>query len=184
MKKVLIALLVVINALDVAAQKDIFWVDGGMSGARLLPGASATYNYNVARFLGLGAGAQVYDFHATMANFQPVPAIFWDVRFSIRSRKKSQYLVFLDAGLNIYKRNNEAWYEGSKIYTVRDDNGSYGGLGIGYFRRQTERGRGHYVTLKTISNGYQANAYNRLNGLSSIERFGGGTIVASFGFKF
>jgi hypothetical protein len=184
MKYALIALLVVINPFGASAQKDVFWGDGGMSLARGLPGASMTYNYNVIRFLGLGAGAQIYDFHATMTNFQPIPTIFWDLRFNIRSRKKSQYFVFLDAGLNIYKRNTDTWADGDNIDYVRYDNGSYTGLGIGYFQRQTNRGWGRYVTLKMISNSYHAYAFNKVSGESSDERWGDDTIVISFGFKF
>ncbi len=88
MKYALIALLVTFDPILASAQKDIFWGDGGISLARFVPGASTTYNYNITRYFGLGAGAQVYDFHATRTNFQPVPALFWDLRFNIRSRKK------------------------------------------------------------------------------------------------
>ncbi|MCW3124109.1 MAG: hypothetical protein JWQ38_3601 [Flavipsychrobacter sp.] len=195
MKYTLIALLLVFNATGAFAQKvdsfhsgikmkDIFWADGGMSFARGIPGASITYNYNVTRFLGLGAGAQVYDFHATMTNYQPIPALFWDVRFNIRSRKKSQYFLFLDGGLDIYKHNDSYWVDGNNYYYVRDDNGSYYGTGIGYFRPQTNRGWGHYVSLKLIFNHYQANAFNTITREKSIEEMENGTLVVSFGFKF
>jgi hypothetical protein len=126
----------------------------------------------------------VYDFHATRTNFQPVPALFWDLRFNICSGKKSQYFLFLDAGLNIYKRTNEQWIDGNNYYAVKEDNGSYTGLGIGYFRPQTTRGWGHYVSLKLISNTYRANAYNNATGEKSVGNWSDGTIVVSFGFKF
>jgi hypothetical protein len=184
MRYTLIALAIVLNSVNASAQKDIFWADGGMSLARFLPGASMTYNYNVFRFLGLGAGVQLYDFHATMTNFQPVPALFWDLRFNIRSRKKNQYFLFMDAGLDIYRHNTEYWKDGNSVYAVRNDNGSYSGLGIGYFRPKTERGWGHYVSLKMISNHYSTNAYNFVTGEKSVSGWSGATLVVSFGYKF
>jgi hypothetical protein len=182
--KWLVVALLLINTQDAAAQKDALFADGGMSLARGLPGMSATYNYNIARFLGLGIGAQLYDYHATMTNFQYVPALFWDVRFTLRTRKKNQYFLFVDAGANIYKRSNEAWKQGNTRYIVQDDNGSYTGLGVGYFRRHTERGRGRYVTLKFISNSYKASSYNIVSSESGVVTLGRGTIVASFGYRF
>ena len=184
MKYAFVALLIAFSPLAASAQKDVFLGDGGISLARLLPGASITYNYNLTRYFGLGAGAQVYDFHATMVNFQPVPALFWDVRFNIRSRKKSQYFVFLDAGLNIYKHSSQYWTDGNNVYFVRDDNGSYTGFGIGYFRPQTARGWGHYVTLKIISNSYDADGYDRVTGERISEGWGDQTFVISYGYKF
>jgi len=184
MKYALLALLVLFNPMMTLAQKDIFWADGGMSLARLNAGASITYNYNLSRYFGLGAGAQVYDFHATMVNFQPVPALFWDLRFNIRSRQKSQYFLFLDAGLNIYKHNTEYWVDGLNQCTVRDDNGSYTGFGFGYFRSQTARGWGHYASLKMISNHYTADAISTVSGAQGTETWGDETFVISFGFKF
>jgi hypothetical protein len=184
MKRALITLLAVFIYVEAFAQKDIFWADGGISLARGIPGASITYNYNVTRFLGLGAGAQLYDFHATRSNFQPVPALFWDLRFDLRSRKKSQYFLLLDAGLNVYKRSTRYWADGDSRYIVRNDNGSYIGMGIGYFRPQTSRGWGHYVSLKMISNSYQAYRYNNATGERTVEGLGDATLVASFGYRF
>ena len=62
--------------------------------ARFNPGASIAYNYNLTRYFGLESGAQVYDFHAARANFHPVPALFWDMRFNIRPRKKASIFCF------------------------------------------------------------------------------------------
>ncbi len=92
--------------------------------------------------------------------------------------------MFLDAGLDIYKRNTGYWTDGNTDYVVKNDNGSYTGFGIGYFRPQTTRGWGHYVSLKMISNGYRANAYNTLSGQSSVEGELDATFVISFGYKF
>ncbi len=183
MKWLVVALLLV-NTQNASAQKDALFADGGMSLARGLPGMSATYNYNVARFLGLGIGAQLYDYHATMTNFQFVPALFWDVRFTVRARKKNQYFLFVDAGANIYKHSSKAWKQGNTRYIVLDDNGSYTGLGVGYFRKNTERGRGRYVTLKFISNFYKASSYDLVSMQSDVVTLGRGTVVASFGYKF
>lgn len=183
MRWLLVALFLVSTG-KATAQKDALFVDGGMSLARGLPGVSATYNYNVARFLGLGIGAQLYDYHATMTNSQFVPALFWDVRFTVRAKKKNQYFLFVDAGANIYKHTGETWKQGNTRYAVQDDNGSYTGLGVGYFRRHTERGRGRYVTLKFISNSYKARTYDLVSSESGVVTLGRGTIVASFGYRF
>lgn len=180
----LVIALFLVSTHNASAQKDVLFVDGGMSLARCLPGVSATYNYNVARFLGLGAGTQLYDYHATVTNFQFVPALYWDVRFTIRSRKKNQYFLFVDAGANIYKHSTEIWRDVSSMYSVKGDNGTYTGLGLGYFRRHTDRGRGRYVTLKFISNSYKANEYNLASKEYSVVTLVRGTIVASFGYRF
>ena len=184
MKYALVALSILFTPMLTSAQKDNFFGDAGMSLARLYPGASITYNYNISRWFGVGAGAQAYDFHATMSNFQFVPAAFWDVRFNIRTRKKNQYFVFLDVGANIYKHNNDYWRDGDSYYSVRRDNGSYTGLGFGYFRPQAKPGRGRYVSLKMISNSYEANAYNTVSRERSVEGLGDQTFVISFGVKF
>ena len=177
-------LLVVFTPMVSLAQKDIFWADGGISLARFIPGASVTYNYKVLRHLGLGAGAQLYDFHATRVNFQPVPALFWDVRANFILRNKSELLWFFDAGINIYKDNGGYWSEGNNRYTLKDDNGSYTGIGLGYFHPQTARGWGHYVTLKLISNHYSAKVYNVVSGDEGTEIQSDATLVISFGYKF
>ena len=132
----------------------------------------------------MGLGSQVYDFHATRTNFQFVPAVFWEVRFNIRPRKINQFFLFLDIGADIYNHNYEYWTDGNTEYRVRDDNGSYTGLGFGYFHSETKRGWGHYVSLKLISNHYDAVAYNTLTNVQSVEGWGDATLVISFGFKF
>lgn len=184
MKYTLIALILFFGPVGAQAQKDIFWADGGISFARLIPGASVTYNYQLFRFLGIGGGAQVYDFHATYYNFQPVPGLYLDTRWTIRSRKKNQYFLFSQSGLNVYKRSTQSWVDGNINYAVKDDNGRYIGLGIGYIRPQTDRGWGHYVTMKLISNSYATNAYDRLSGDQSIKNLGDVTLVISYGYKF
>jgi hypothetical protein len=184
MKYAFVALLLIFGTVGASAQKDIFWADGGISLARLIPGASATYNYQLFRFLGIGGGAQVYDFHATYYNFQPVPALYLETRWTIRSRKKNQYFLFSQAGLNVYKRNTQSWVDGNTAYIVKDDNGAYRGLGFGYFRPQTNRGWGHYVTLKFITTAYNTNAFDRVSGNQSVHVLSYGTIVISYGYKF
>ena len=184
-KKYILALLIALLAPFVSpAQKNNAYVDGGMSLASLLPGASATYNYNVAKFLGLGAGLQAYDFHATMTNFQYVPGIFWDIRFNIRRQKDNQFFAFIDLGANLYKRNGDRWRQDSTVYYVLKDNGSYTGLGIAYFRRTKDIGQGHYFSLKLISNGYTARGFDITSSESKDKRWSDATLVVSFGFRF
>ncbi len=184
MKYAIVALLILFTPIAASAQKDVFWADGGMCLSQLLPGASATYNYNVGKHLGLGAGCQLYEFHVTEPEYQYVPALYWDVRFNMRLRKRTQYFVFLDLGINLYKQNGESWNSGDSYYYVQDDNGMYTGFGIGYFRPKSIRGSGHYVTLKLISNSYNADAYNYATRERGTERWGDQTVVVSFGFKF
>ena len=184
MKKSYTILLFSFLFINANAQRESFFGDAGMSLARLNPGASITYNYNLARYFGVGVGCQIYDFHATMTNFQFVPAVFWDIRFNIRARKKNHFFLFLDLGADIYKHNNNYWTSGNTTYYVRDDDGSYTGLGIGYFHTETKRGGGHYASLKLISNSYYAKGYNNVTNAESDERWGDATLVISFGFKF
>ena len=184
MKYALIALLLVFSPVATFAQRNNLYVDAGISLARLYPGTSTTYNYNLARYLGLGIGFQAYDFHATMTNFQLVPAVYGEVRFNIRSKKRDKFFSFLDLGVDFYKHNGDYWREGNFYYKVRDDNGSYLGLGFGYLRRPKKPGWEHYFSLKLISNSYKVDAYNLTSGAQSTQGLGRATLVASFGFKF
>src|SRR6185437_9390914 len=163
MKYVLITWLAVFTSLAALAQKNNIYVDAGISLARFYPGTSTTYNYNITRYLGVGAGFQAYDFHATVTNFQLVPAAFGEVRFNIGSKKKNKFFAFLDIGANFYKHTNNSSRDGNTIYYVTDDNGTYTGLGFGYHFHSKKPVWAHYVSLKIISNSYKANEYNLIS---------------------
>ncbi len=184
MKYALVALLVAFNPAGTWAQKNVFFGDAGISLARFYPGASVTYNHNLARWFGVGAGAQAYDFHATRTNYQFIPALFGELRFNIRPRKKSQLFLFLDIGADFYKHNDYYWHQADMVYDVRKDDGIYTGLGIGYFRRKTKRGWGPYVSLKFISNSYNVDEYNIVSSKQNIAVWADATFVFSAGFKF
>ena len=190
MKYTLIALLVVWGAIDSPAQdslahKHVLYADAGNSMARFYPGASITYNYNIVKWVGIGVGIQAYDFHATISNFEYVPAAFADLRVNICPRKKNQFFAFLDLGINFYKHNSSYyWRDGNTFYNVRSDNGNYGGLGVGYFRPITKRGWGPYGSLKIISNSYKAYPYSAVTDRQQAAGFGDATLVVAVGFKF
>jgi hypothetical protein len=182
MKNILIAVVVLIFPATIFAQRHSFYVDAGLSLARLYPGTSTTYNVNVARFIGLGAGFQGYDYHATIPNFQLIPTAYGEVRFTIRPHKKNQFFFTFDKGINFYKKTNERWRQNNLYCQVKDDNGSYTGIGFGYLRK----GKGawaHYWSLKLIANSYNVTTYNYITRENGEGRLGRATFVASFGFR-
>ncbi len=182
---ILVALLVLFHCTDASAQKHVLYADVGVSLSRFSPGLSATYNYKFARFMGIGIGVQGYPFYPTMTSpHQFVPAIFGDLRFTIRPRKMGQLFAFLDIGIDFYKHSDNYSRDGNIAYTVDKDNGTYTGLGCGYFRRLTKRGGGPYGSLKIISNGYKANAYNVVSHEQRTESWSRGSAAVSVGFRF
>jgi len=184
MKYALIVLILLLNAIGSSAQQNNLFADAGVSFARFKPGASVTYNYKLARCFGLGIGAQDYDFHATMSTYQYIPAIFGELRFYIRPRRRSQLFTFFDLGVNYYKHNDDYWRGDNIYYNVRKDNGTYTGLGFGYFRRTAKRGWGPYASWKLISNGYSTNAFNIATNERSIVGWSDATFVVSVGYRF
>ena len=185
MKYALIALLILLDPLHTSAQKNYLYTDIGPSLAYFDPGFSATYNYNLIRYIGIGAGAQSYVFHPAATNTHCfTPAIFADMRFRIRPERISQYFVIVDLGLNFYKHNNDSVLEGSYRYSVPNNNGIYLGLGLGYFLRLTYRGWGPYVSVKLINNIYKRDELNIVTNESSSLNSAGGTLIMSLGFRF
>lgn len=176
-------LLTAFTAQGALVQKNNVYEDIGISWSRLHPGMSLTYNYNVARWVGIGAGLHVYDFHAIAPSFQMVPALYGEMRFTIRPRTANQFFAFLDLGINLYAREDDSWMEGNIKYTVANDNGTYGGFGIGYAWGRDGSDFRYYVSLKTISNSYHANGYNLATGEQTTVGMGDNTLVTSFGLK-
>lgn len=165
--------------------KHLLYTDVGLCGARINLGLSATYNYKVLPWLGIGVGAQAYDFFPTVCHdHRYVPAVYGDLQFYIRPRKKGQFLAFIDIGKDFYSSSDEYVRQNDFIYYVPLKNGGYFGLGIGYFRAVTKRGWGVYTTLKLISNFYKPNVYNIETGEKYISAYDRGTAVLSFGFRF
>ncbi len=185
MKHALIALFVFINPLNISAQTHYLYADGGLSLAYFDPGFSATYNYNITRHIGIGAGAQLYAFHTTVtAPRQFTPALFADFRFRIRPRHISQYFILADLGMDFYKHNNDYSRSGNYVYTAPNDNGVYFGLGIGYFHRYTRRGWGPYASLKMITDFHKETELHITTGDQKSQSVGRGTLVVSLGFRF
>jgi hypothetical protein len=186
MKYALIALFVLVGPLHTSAQKHHLYTDAGLCfdyGGN--PGFSATYNYNIARHIGIGAGVQGYMWHAAITNpRQFMPALFADFRFRIRPERISQYFIIADLGMNFYKHNDDYMRDGNWVYSVPNDNGVYIGLGIGYFRRLTSRGWGAYVSLKAINNLYKESQLHLTTGDQKSPTVGHGTLVLSLGFRF
>ena len=184
MKNRLIALLIMLAPLGAFAQRNVVFADAGVSLARNSLGGSVTYNYTLARYVAVGAGVQDCDFRATRTTFQYIPAIYGEVRFSMRARKNGQLFSFLDAGVDLYKHKDWYWGENGSVYDVQKDNGLYTALGIGYFRRITGRGWGPYTSLKLLQDFYKADKYDLVTGDHHTATWGGGTMVFSLGFKF
>ena len=185
MKYVLLALVSLIHSYGASAQKDNLYADAGLSLAYNDPGFSLTYNHNFIKYIGVGAGIQGYAFHPAATNIrQFTPAVFADLRFRLRPEKISQYFAFLDVGYNFYQHNNDSVQEGNFIYSVPQDNGIYGGIGIGYFLRLTHRGWGPYVTVKFISNHCRVNQINIATNEQGTSTQTRSTLVISLGFRF
>jgi len=192
MKCALVALLMTFNSIGALAQKNNFFADAGISMARFLPGASFTYNYNPVKVLGIGLGIQGYDFHATMPSFQMIPTIFGELRFNFRPEKDHNFFAFFDYGINLYQRSNDHWNDSNMVYTVKSDNGTYTGVGIAYGWRARRLDKRYfdendvrfYVSLKMISNSYNADAYDTVSHEKSTTEMGDATFVVSFGVKF
>lgn len=191
-KCTLFALLAALSPVGALAQKNNFFADAGISMSRFLPGASITYNFNPVKVLGIGVGVQGYDFHATMPSFQLIPTMFCELRFNIRPEKDHNFFAFFDYGLNLYHRSNDPWNDSNMVYTVKSDNGTYTGGGIAYAWRLrkydswylNENDVRFYVSLKMISNSYNADGYNTVSHEKSTTGMSDATLVISFGVKF
>lgn len=188
MKYILIALLAVWCPVAASAQAEDgphhLYADVGISGAKFFPGFSATYNYRPVRFIGIGIGTQVHAFFPTITSpHQYIPAFFGDLRIIIRTHKISQYFIFTDWGISLYKHSTNHHYNNDRIYYVPDDNGIHFSVGTGYFLRLTHQGGGAYVTLKVMGNQYKSTVYNTVLQEETTEKSGRGTIALSFGFK-
>jgi hypothetical protein len=184
MKYILIALVIMLNPIVTSAQKHHLYTDIGLSLSQITPGFSATYNYRPVKWVGVGAGTQLFGFFPTLTNpHQYVPAIYGDLRFNIRPQKKNQFFVFVDMGINFYRHTNNYYQEDSVRYVVTKNNGTYTSFGIGYMSRLTERS-GFYGSIKTLANGYTTEALDLVTKQQYTDSWSRGTLVLSFGFKF
>ncbi len=149
-------------------------------------GFSVAYNYRFAKWFGIGAGVEGYNFYPTITNATTfVPAVAADMRFYIRSLKKNQFFSFIDLGKDFYTHTNLYLRSGNMIYHVPNNNGFYSGFGLGYFRRVTPSGWGPYISLKMMMNWYNASTYDFVDkqyysGGGHVEGIG----AISLGFKF
>lgn len=145
-----------------SAQKHTAYADLGivLNGPRAA--VSATYNYKLAKHLGVGIGAQGAVYAPTdVNNAQFIPGVFADVRFNIRPTKNNQFFALLDAGMNFYKADMRYYRTNAyDVFSNRHNNGMLLGLGVGYLRRLAPRGTGVYASLKMMSNNYTTNRYD------------------------
>jgi hypothetical protein len=186
MRHALVALLVFVSPLSSGAQKHYLYTDAGLSfdyGGN--PGFSATYNYNLGKHIGVGAGVQGYMWYPAITNpRQFTPAAFLDCRFLIRPKRPNQYFILSDLGMDFYKHKDDNVRKGNYVYSVPKDNGIYFGLGMGYFRRLGARGWGPYATLKLITNFHPQDELHLSTGAQKSYTIGDGTFVLSVGFRF
>lgn len=145
-----------------SAQKHTAYADLGIVLNSPRPAASATYNYKLAKRLGVGIGAQGAVYAPTDVNIaQFIPGVFADVRFNMRPTKNNQFLALLDAGMNFYKADMRYYRTNAyDVFSNRHNNGMLLGLGVGYLRRLAPRGTGVYASLKMMSNNYTTNRYD------------------------
>jgi hypothetical protein len=151
-----------------------------------VPGFSATYNYTLVKHVSAGIGVQGYDFYPSLSYYSRfTPAVFADIRFNIRPEKKGQAFVFMDFGMNFYKRSNKYYRYNNSIERDRKNNGFYAGLGVAYMRRMTKRGGGPYVSLKMISNWHNSDKLDpyTLQPVAKLLSLDA-TAVFSIGFKY
>lgn len=181
----IIALVTLINPVSTSAQKHQLYAHAGLCLDYMIPGVSATYNYNITRHIGIGGGVQAYVWHPAITNTrQFTPALFADFRFRIRPQHISQYFILTDLGMDFYKHSDDYARDGNWVYTAPNNNGVYIGLGIGYFRRVTSRGWPLYATLKVINNLYKENQLHLTTGEQKSISYIDGTFVVSIGFRF
>lgn len=184
MKKALLVLSLIGSAAVANAQKHHLYADAGISLSQFMPGASVTYNYNFIPYIGIGAGMQGYGFFPTRTNGHTfVPAVYGDVRFNISPKKKSQFFVLLDVGMNFYNYAPKTYSENDWVYFVDKNNGVYSSFGFGYFNRFTKRGGGIYGTIKTVTNHYQLKALNMTTGEAQEDGASRGTLAIACGFR-
>ena len=162
MKNIIAALVAILLPLLSVAQKHTAYADLGvvLNGPRAA--ASATYNYKLAKRLGVGIGAQGCIYAPTDVNIaQFVPGVFADVRLNIRPAKNNQFFTMLDVGMNFYKADMRYYRTNAyDVFSNRHNNGMLLGLGVGYLRRLAPRGTGVYASLKMMSNNYTTNRYD------------------------
>lgn len=181
MKYLFFAILMVLNPVWTKAQKHHVYADVGYT-----PGFSVTYNYNLAKRFGAGAGFQAYNINRTDASARKfTPTLYGDIRLNIRPEKNNQFFSFLDLGINIYKQDRSYSRDSTMIAHYSHNNGFNLGIGAGYLRRMTKRGGGLFVSLKATSNfhmlyGYSIIAEEENIGLLAADI----AIVISLGFKF
>jgi len=179
---ILCCTIVVCNPIYIQAQEQHrLYADVGY-----VPGFSVTYNYNLVKHVSAGIGIQGYDFYSTMGTYSRfTPAVFADIRFNIRPEKKGQAFVFMDFGMDFYKRTNKFYRTSYGIRRVTGNNGFYVGLGVAYMRRITKRGGGLYVSYKIITNWYNTDRLDELT-LQPVAKSQdiNATGVLSIGFKY
>ena len=185
MKHLILIFVGLLSSTSVDAQKHKLFTDVGISGSQLLPGLSATYNYNPLKFLGIGAGVHVHHFFPTVAD-KPryVPALFGDLRFTVFPRKKNQILAFLDVGMNFYKKAAAHKHENTIIHTDESTSGIHTGIGLGYLRVLKEEGLSMYWTLKTLANSAEYSSLDLTTKQYATSSGSRSTIVLSFGYRF
>ncbi|MCB0698429.1 MAG: hypothetical protein KDC11_01215 [Chitinophagaceae bacterium] len=197
MKYALIVLLTVLLPIGASAQKHSSKVDTtgkhSLYGDLALPigssfpGFSITYNYKLTQPFRVGIGVQGYKFSPNL-DYPPkfIPAVFVDLRVTAWSRKKNQFVAFMDFGMNFYKQDKSfSFVDTNTLGHYAHNNGFDLGIGLGYFRRMTKRGGGPYLMFKLITNWYNTRGYSIVSeqqeiGLLNMD----GSPTIAIGFKY
>lgn len=183
MKHTLLALFILFSSVFAQAQeqKHRVYADVGY-----VPGFSVTYNYQLSKRIAMGAGVQSYKLYSGLdkeAKYKP--CVYADMRLVMRPEKKSQFLLFFDVGINIYKQDKTFMRDDVSVYNIPRNNGFYTGLGFGYLRRINKQGNALYITLKPMMNWHAIQRYY----ITTDEQNGpmialNGQFPLSIGFKF
>lgn len=147
---------------------------------------SLTYNYNVSRHWGWGAGVQRGKWDNGYAiNQHYISSIFADMHFSMRPKKNNQFFSNLDFGMDLYKHDKRYYLDSVILYDFSGKSSLYTALGFGYMRRITKRGGGIYVSLRFVFDMYKVNIYSYIaDDKNTTTKWANGNGILSIGFKF
>ena len=177
----LLTAMLLLHTIWASAQQHSIYADIGFP-----VGFSATYNYQLTKNLGAGAGIQGQRFYLPYSNNSSfIPAIYADLHVTAWATRKNRFITYLNLGMNIHKQDQSYHRDSTTVFNIPHNNGFYTGFGLGYFRRITKRGGGAYIALKLVLNWHNLKEYSIV--ADSEDRSiiaASGTPLLAIGFKF
>ena len=191
MKYIIITILVIFCPLAIFAQQDtgrkmLAWTHHLYADVGTNSAFSLTYNYNAGRHWGWGGGVQGSSWNPRYTeDNRYMPGIFGDMHFCIRTKRNNQFFSFLDAGIDLYKREKRYYRDSVVLYDLSYTDGFYSAIGFGYLRRMTKRGGGVYVSVRFTFDFCRARVYSFISDdKNTTAVLGDATGVLSIGYKF